>query len=314
MVFSTGSSRSLQTLNSFFKTQPAYAKYGNGKYQRARNVVSLLTNAVRVELRDILHILKTIANRPHLLTRDLVGAVYLWMEGSVHYMNVSLDVLLHEVMGNTAEKVEDMGALKASKRVLAVGRVQRSLMKLLETETSFSYSLPPGERFENLCNAASELRECLRLLSVTDETLPGLMKEGFSSSDLKRFERRVFSFLAEKSGGLEVVDGIMTRWMTKRQTEYMKNRRGMIFSRTRVERARVRNGAEHGKLPKEIKKILDKEEEAQKDMMQDVMDPDVQRRLNSAAQKRLAKRFSGFVAAEDCSDEDNISCSSDDEF
>lgn len=312
MVLTNGSSPSLQTLNSFFKMQPQYAKYGNGKQHQARNVVSLLTNTVRVELRDILHILKTIAARPHLLTRDLVRTVYAWMEGSIHHMIVALDILLLEVMDHTAKSVEDMGVLKANKRVLAFGRVKRSMVDLLESEKSFAECLPPGERFEKLCLAAGELRKCVELLAVLDRKLPGLMMEGFSKGELRSFEKTLFSFLAERAGGIEIVDGIMTRWMTKRQTDYMKNRRGMIFSRARVQKARATGGAEYTKLPKEIKRMLDEEKKCQNEMM-DVMDPAVQRRLNLAAQNRFGKRFRGYDSMENCDEDSSSSWSDEDE-
>lgn len=268
-----------------------------------------MTNSVRVELRDLLLIFRTIAERPHLLTRGIVSEVYVWLNASVNLINVILDALLHEVMNETALKVEDMGALKARKRVLAVGRVQRSLTKLVETQEIFTVSLPPGEQFEKLCDAAGELRECVELLSILDGVLPGLLHEGFPPTALKNLEKAIFVFLAENAGGMETVDGIMTRWMTKKQTQYMKNCRGLLFSRGKVSRARAKKGAEHTILPREIGRLLDEEEKVQSEM-QNVMDPEVQHRLNFAARERLARKFNGFVAANDWSDDDQISCSS----
>lgn len=302
MVGDSSSSRSLRVLNRFFKEEPAYAFYGRGKQGSSRNVVSLLTNSIRVEIRSTLRLLKTIANKPHLLTRDMVIEVYTWLEESVKYMDISLEALLHEIMNKIGTKVSDMGPLVARKRVLLIGSAQRSLQRMLETELKFQVCLPPGEVFSALASAAGELQNVVDLLGLIDKTLPGLVRDALSHKDVKKLEKHTLQFLVANVGE-EAVEGTMTRWMTEKQTRYMAYRRGLVLNKRRVMRARMNCVKEHGKLPAEIGAMLREEEKLQL-ADQEVMNPEVQRMLNSTASLRLSKKFGNYPAVNEWSDEE----------
>lgn len=302
MVTDNCSSRSLRVLGTFFKEEPAYAFYGRGKHGSSRNVVSLLTNSIRVEIQSTLRLLKTIADKPHLLTRDMVADVYAWLEDSVKYMDISFEALLHEIMNKIGTKVSDMGPLAARKRVLLIGSAQRSLQRMLETELKFQVCLPPGEVFSALASAAGELRSVVHLLGVIDKTVPGFVREALSVKEVKKLEKHVLEFLVANVGE-EAVEGTMTRWMTEKQTRYMAYRRGLVLSKRRVLRARVKCAKEHGKLPAEIGAMLREEEKLQL-ADQEVMNPEVQRMLNSTASLRLSKRFGSYAAVNEWSDEE----------
>lgn len=296
MVADPHPSNSLRFLGTFFDDGPDYAFYGRGKGRSCSNAVSLLTNSIRVEIRTILHVLKTMGNKPSLLTRAIVSEVYEWLHASVRLMDVSFNILLHEMMNKKCKGVDDMGGLSVAKRVLIIGRAQRTLQRMLETEDKFTVCLPVGEVFPVLARAGGELRALEEVLSLVDRELAGHLARAVGRKEARKLERVTLEMMAEKVSGA-TVEGVMTRWMTQKQTRHMMTRRGRVLRRRRVFKMRELAAKEYGRVPGQIGRMMVAEEQAQLDG-QDVMDPEVQKMLNKMALPRLSRRFGRYEGEE----------------
>ena len=289
MVADTDPSISLRLLGTFFNDGPDYAFYGHGKGRSCSNAVSLLTNSIRVEIRTILRVLKTMGTKPSLLTRAIVSEVYEWLHASVRLMDVSFNILLHEMMNVKCKGVDDMGGLSAAKRVLLIGQAQRTLQRMLETEDKFTVCLPAGEVFPVLAQVGGELRALEEVLSLVDRELAGHLARALGRKEGRKLERETLEMMAGKVGGA-TVEGVMTRWMTQKQTRRMMRRRARVLRRRRVFKMRALAAKEYGRVPGQIGRMMLEEEQARLDG-QDVMDPEVQKMLNQMALPRLSKRF-----------------------
>lgn len=216
------SSRSLRVLDTFFSSPPSYATYVENKCSVSDNTVIILTNSIRCQLRDILQVLRTIARRHHVLSREIAHGLFVWLRKTIDVCHSLFD-MLQTLMDKTNGKIESMAQLGVRKRTLLIGQAQRSLEKLMETEEKFQSHLPPGESFGVLAQVSGEIRGVLSVLELIDSVLPGLLERAYSKN-MKKVEKQVLTHMSEVFGDNEM-DGNITKWMNHKQFKYLVVRR-----------------------------------------------------------------------------------------
>ena len=100
-------------------------------------------------------------------------------------------------------------------RAQLIGRAQRTLKRMLETEDKFQVCLLAGEVFPVLAGVGDELRALSEVLSVVDGELAGHLARAVRRKEVLNLERVTMEKMAAKIGR-PAVEGVITRCMMQK--------------------------------------------------------------------------------------------------